>query len=217
MFLARLGAVLLLFFSTAVYANTLTSGLQYLQQVEKALRTNPNDSSLLLARLRTYYFLSVSEYDSLHGAWKRYYEMKGLLHPDLDSAYKGALHVVASKHALWPPDKLDFLKTAQPLLDNAVTRSPMQIEIRYLRLMSCYYLPFFFGRAWSVREDLSALALLLPKVGTEYPPGLIVKITSFVLENAHELSTDQKKALVERRKLAIQMQKKSNRNEKRIL
>lgn len=150
-----------------------------------------------LERLRTLWFLSVAEDSMLPRAraeWGALRE-RGDLHPDLQAAYDGALEVVAAKHALWPPRKLDHLKAAAPLLDSAVARSPNHPEIRYLRLMSCYYLPFFFGRKASVEEDFHALARLLPGWTGNVGEGLRGEVARFVLEKSDNLSPQEKARL----------------------
>lgn len=198
-------ALTLLGLAPLLFASPQNQGIAYLRTVEASLRQAPEDRALQLARLRSYYFLAVAEQDSLEGAWKRLSEMEGKLPADLYLAYAGALHVVEAKHALWPPSKLDELKKAQPLLDNAVKRSPRQAEIRYLRLVSCYYLPFFFGRAWSVREDFDALAAYLPRAAPLYPPGLVREIADFVLAKAPSLTPSQKQSLEATREQASQL------------
>src|SRR5215217_8461973 len=76
--------------------------------------------------------------------------------PPLLTAYAGALEVVEARHGFWPRERMDPLKRGLPLLDSATAREPGNSEIRYLRLTSCYYLPFFLGRKGSVKEDFEA-------------------------------------------------------------
>jgi hypothetical protein len=99
------------------------------------------------------------------------------------AAYEGALTTLKAKHATWPPRKLQHLRQGLAVLDSVVDAHPRHAEARYLRLMSCYYLPGILGRGGSVREDFTALARLLPRVRTRYPDDLYRAIASFVLEN----------------------------------
>lgn len=172
-------------------------GMQRIQQINALLQKQPDQDSLHMARLRTLYFLSVEEADSLPSAWEtlRGLRQRHALNPDLDSAYAGAFHVLEAKHALWPPSKLDHLKKAQPLLDNAVARQPHHAEIRYMRLISTYYLPFFFGRGPSVQKDFEALAEILPEVFHDYPLPLLADMAEFVLRHAPKLTKEQKEIL----------------------
>lgn len=98
------------------------------------------------------------------------------------SAYRGALVTLRAKHALWPRAKLRHLRAGLAVLDSTIARHPDHAEARYLRLMSCYYLPGVLGRKWSVREDFAALARLLPHVRHQYPADLYDAVTRFVLE-----------------------------------
>ena len=100
------------------------------------------------------------------------------------TAYEGALVTLRAKHGFWPTSRLRHLREGLVVLDAAVAAAPDQAEIRYLRLMSCFYLPGILGRGDSVREDFAALARLLPQARDRYDPTLWEAITTFVLENA---------------------------------
>ncbi len=111
----------------------------------------------------------------------------------LISAYRGALITLRAKHGSWPPTRLRHMLEGLAHLDAAVTAFPDHPEIRYLRLMSCFYLPGILGRNWSVREDFGALPALLPQVRDDYPSDLFVAITSFVLENGAITASDRQR------------------------
>ncbi len=97
-------------------------------------------------------------------------------------AYSGALTTLRAKHGWWPPDRLGHLNRGFELLDGAVAAEPDEVEVRYLRLMSAYYLPGLLGRGWSVREDFEALFHLLPGASGAFPPDIYRPIVRFVLE-----------------------------------
>ena len=110
------------------------------------------------------------------------------------TAYRGAFTVLRAKHGVWPPDRLRHTRNGLAVLDGVVAAHPRHAEARYLRLMSCYYLPGIFGRGGSVRDDFAALARLLPSVRGDYPPELYGAIVRFVMENGHP-SPEQRAAL----------------------
>lgn len=110
------------------------------------------------------------------------------------SAYTGAFIVLRAKHGFWPPDRLRHVRTGLAVLDSVVAAHPNHAEARYLRLMSCYYLPGLFGRSGSVREDFAALSRLLPGVRAQYPAELYQVIVRFVLQNGRP-SPEQRDAL----------------------
>ncbi len=110
------------------------------------------------------------------------------------TAYSGAFTVLRARHGMWPPDRLRHTRNGLAVLDGVITANPDHAEARYLRLMSCYYLPGIFGRGWSVRDDFAALARLLPSVRGDYPPELYHAIVRFVMEHGHP-SPEQRAAL----------------------
>ena len=117
--------------------------------------------------------------------------------PELDAlltAYEGALVTLHAKNAFRPAQKMRHMRAGLARLDGAVVAYPDGAEARYLRLMSCYYLPGFFGRGGSVREDFAALAQLLPRVRGRYPPDLYQAIARFVVERG-KLAPDARGAL----------------------
>jgi hypothetical protein len=99
------------------------------------------------------------------------------------TAYVGAFTLLRAKHGVWPPDRLRHTRDGLEVLDSVIAAHPAHAEARYLRLMSCYYLPRILGRGWSVRDDFAALARLLPGVRAQYPPDLYRAIVDFVLRN----------------------------------
>lgn len=106
-------------------------------------------------------------------------------------AYRGAFTLLRAKHGTWPPDRLRHTRQGLAVLDSVIIRHPEHAEARYLRLMSCYYLPRILGRGWSVRDDFAALARLLPGVRTQYPPELYRAIADFVLRNGSPTSAQR--------------------------
>lgn len=138
-----------------------------LERVDAAIKAHPDSFALRFERLRILHVLAVGDEDRIRTGeeeLRRLSRWSG--HPPGDplfQAYRGAFQVIRAKHAPWPPRKREHLKAGLPALDSAVAARPGDIRIRYLRLVSCYHLPFFIGRKASVREDFSALARLLPE------------------------------------------------------
>jgi hypothetical protein len=99
------------------------------------------------------------------------------------TAYRGGLEALRAHHASWPPTKLRHLRRGLATLDAVVQAHPRHVEVRYVRLMTCYYLPGILGRGWSVREDFGALGEVLPGARSSYPPELYRTVAGFVLEH----------------------------------
>ena len=141
-----------------------------------------------LERIRAMYFLSVDEgkwadlaRDSL-SAIKVNIPLASKEEVTFE-AYRGALQVVRAKHARWPPNKLKHLDRGARILDGLVDRQPDNLEVRYLRLASYLFLPFFLRRDDSVAADLRTLAENLPEYPGAFSPPVYQAVVRFVLEN----------------------------------
>ncbi|HSH45486.1 MAG TPA: hypothetical protein VK966_06505 [Longimicrobiales bacterium] len=149
-----------------------------------------------LTDVRERYLAAVEDEDAINPAMDaiRHLRQQGNADAALLMAYEGALTTLRAKHGFWPPRRLMHLNDGLYTLDQMVAEHPDHVEIRYLRLMSCFYLPGLLGRTWSVDEDLDALATLLPDVADRYAPDLYETVVRFVLENA-ELDRERRAAL----------------------
>lgn len=111
-------------------------------------------------------------------------------------ALAGALEVIRAKHSRWPPNKLKYLDAGITALDDLVARYPKAPGIRYLRLVSCYYLPFFLERGETVAEDFRALSHLLLEGPGVLPGPVFTAAKEFVMENGG-LDAETRKRLQE--------------------
>lgn len=174
-----------------------------LAATERALRRKPTDPSLLLQRLRLLHVLSVQEEARLPEARAALNALAAASPGSVGSqarekplylAYAGALDVVEARHGFWPRERMEPLKRGLPRLDSATALDPGNAEIRYLRLTSCYYLPFFLGRKGSVKEDFEALASGLPAQRDRFPARWYLAVSGFVLEKG-DVEGDARAAL----------------------
>ena len=98
-------------------------------------------------------------------------------------AYRGALQVVRAKHARMPWNKVKHLNRGAEALDNLVLSHPTNLEVRYLRLASYAFLPFFLRRDDSVASDLEVLVKQLPDHPGAFSPPVYRAVMEFVLEH----------------------------------
>lgn len=153
----------------------------------------PTDPSAVV-QVRQYYLESAYD-EALIDEAEAFIDARPAAQGDpLIQGYEAALTIMRAKHAFWPMRKMAHLKRGLPVLDELVEAHPNHAELRYLRLISCYYLPGFLGRGWSVQEDAHALVTLLPPVRQQYPPDLYQLMVELVLET-DDLSQDQRMAL----------------------
>lgn len=142
-----------------------------------------------LERVRALYLTAVADPRAIEQGLREIRMLRAHLLPAPGSwtdaalrAYHGALVTLRAKHAVWPPSRLRHLREGLAVLDEVVARHPAHVEARYLRLMSCYYLPGILGRSGSVREDFDALGRLLPAAREAYPAELYSSMVRFLLE-----------------------------------
>lgn len=181
-------------------ATSVAEVSRLLASVDARLRMEEDrDGRLGLERLRLLYFLSVAEEEFVAVALDQADALDA--RADLDTeiasvleAFRGALEVVRGKHAFWPHHKVGHVRTGLGRLDRVLEGRPHLVEARYLRLLSAFYLPFFFGRGDTVDADLDVLAELL----LERPPHMSTEayraVADFVLDHG-ELDEAQKVGL----------------------
>lgn len=163
-----------------------------LARVRLALTERPADAFLRAEELRVLYFLAIED-----DAWLPEAEAAARAFGDgagrdaaravSAEAYLGALETLRAKHAFWPPRKLRHLDDGLAVLGAAIERDPAHVEARYLRLMTCYWLPGLLGKSGLVREDFAALARLLPNGPGDLPTDLWANTVRFVVERAPDL------------------------------
>ncbi|MDB5104367.1 MAG: hypothetical protein JWP91_2056 [Fibrobacteres bacterium] len=180
--------------------DVFAEGLRDLRAAEAGLRAHPDSIPMHLDRLRILYVLGVRKKGFLGDAEKEIDWLRERIGADngdgsdLLLAYRGAITVARAKFGFNPTRKLEHLKAGIPLLDSALEHAPDQPEIRYLRLVSGYYLPFFIGRKEKVAEDFRALARILPQAADRYPPKWFLSVAGFVVDKG-DLGQEEKARL----------------------
>ena len=150
-----------------------------------------------LKKLRTYFIESVDSREAIKEAERYIASLEGTGDP-LIQAYDAMFSIMHAKHVFWPGKKMDYLKAGLPVLDSLILQYPDYSEIRYLRLLGCYYLPRILDRGWSVKEDFQALAQQLPGQENDFPPELYRDMVQFVYEKGivGETEKDQLRTLL---------------------
>jgi len=72
-------------------------------------------------------------------------------------AYEGVAEALLAKIVWNPFTKIDYLKTSRNKLNEAIMDSPGNIEIRFLRFSTQYYLPSILGFSDNLQEDKEAI------------------------------------------------------------
>lgn len=156
-------------------------------------------------RLGALYLLAVEDEDLIDDGYAAIDTLHARFAVDADTwllarleGYTGAFTVLRAKHSFWPHHKLAHVRAGLRQLDVAVTASPDDAVLRYLRLMSGFYLPGLFGRGDEVRLDFDALARLLPHTPSDFPGEMYATVITFVLEHgapSHERAAELRSLL----------------------
>ena len=146
-----------------------------------------NDSARLELdrnRMRVLHALAAADGDWMDSARAQLHVLDRREAPAITQAYAGALAMLDGKYALWPPRKLEYVRAGRRDLDAAVRAAPDDVEVRYVRLVSGHYLPFFLRDDEQVEADARAVARLLPAQAHRFPAEWAANLARFVLDVA---------------------------------
>ena len=76
-------------------------------------------------------------------------------------AYYGAIKGLEGKQALSPAKKLQFLQQCYRWMDEAVSRQPEDLEVRFVRFATLHHIPPFLGSGARRNADLDVIVDLL--------------------------------------------------------
>lgn len=68
-------------------------------------------------------------------------------------AYNAAAEMTMANHVSWPGTKLEYFNTGKDRLEQAVSKFPKNVEIRYIRYCCQQGCPFFLDYASNLEED----------------------------------------------------------------
>lgn len=187
---AVLSSLILFIQTNSIHAASKDSLYTVMQGLELLHKTGKLDSKGRLSLGRVYFYLAVENKEILQ---KGEIYFKDLLKEKKaeSSAYLAALEAIRAKNALWPMDKWTIANSALAKMDLAVDAYPENIEVRFVRASTCFYLPFFFNRKDQVKSDFSILAKLLPSSYNLYPENLIRNICDFILKSDYLSSSEE--------------------------
>jgi len=147
--------------------------------------------TLPMDRARQLFYQSVAHKDSLEKAIRLFEKIKkNEAYEGMALTYIGALTALKGKFAFLPIAKYRRVLQGLELMDQGIRKSPGNIEARFIRGMTCFYLPFFFDRKKTAHEDFRHIVLKLYTEADHYDAGLIINVTDFLIENA-ELTAEE--------------------------
>lgn len=159
--------------------------LMTLLMIPSAVSSETAGHKTKLERARTLFYQSVENADSIETALSLFKEIgEDDRLAGLTLTYRGALTALKGKFAWLPNTKYRLVNEGLDMMDQGVAQSTGNIEARFIRGTTCYYLPFFFNRKETAQEDFRIIVHLLDDYYPDYPPDLIMNVTEFLLEHA---------------------------------
>ncbi len=144
--------------------------------------------------LRDEYYASES---SSKASDKFYEKMKSVAEdaPPVQLGYKGMSALLKSKHSINPKNKLSYFSEGKQLLEQAISRAPENVELRFLRYGVQDNAPFFLDYTENLKEDRKALVSYLASVDINNGiPDLASRIAQY-LNDQGDLSSDEQPAV----------------------
>ena len=105
--------------------------------------------------------------------------------------YKGAVTIVMARHVMSPNKKLNYFKTGKNVLEQAIQKEPLNVELRFIRFSIQCNAPKFLDYHSNIYGDK---VLLLKAVKAIKDVDLKKRITKFLL-NSSEVNNAEKTSL----------------------
>ncbi len=109
------------------------------------------------------------------------------------TTYLGGLRALDAKYAIVPTTKLARANEGLDTMDRGIAMAPSDIESRFIRGMTCFYLPFFFGRKGTAREDFAYIINHLPETHSFYDRKTVLNVIQFLEENIDLTETERQR------------------------
>lgn len=144
---------------------------------------------------RELFYESVQKSDKIDDAFDVFNEIaRDERYNGIALTYLGALTALKGKYAFSPISKYRLVLKGLKMMDEGVSVRPDNMEARFIRGMTCYYLPFFFKRKDTAIDDFKVILKQLEQSYDQYDSSIVMNVTSFLLENL-ELSREEKESL----------------------
>lgn len=130
-----------------------------LRALEAAVRARPRDVDARFALARQLHLLGVDGDEEAHERALALLEVVAAARPGPRAdAWLGSARLLQARFTLAFWNKGDLVKDGLALLDRAVKAAPGDVEVRFLRGVGSYHLPFFFDRGDRAADDLAWVA-----------------------------------------------------------
>jgi hypothetical protein len=149
----------------------------------------------IVSNLRHTFYSAVEDedkVDALFSLIKDRFSSNISKYPSIILAYFGAGETLIAKHSYNPFKKVSYLNSGLEKIEKAITKTPDNLEIRFIRFSILHYIPSFLGYSNEREEDLNSIYnLLLKKDYSEVTMSIQNGIKNFLLESGRLTKTQQ--------------------------
>jgi len=132
---------------------------------------------------RKLYYLAIEDEDKVEEAIQFFEKLKSeKKYIGLATTYIGSLVAVKAKHSFFPHKKFEYANDGIELMEKGLKISPNNIESLFIYGTTCYYLPFFFGKAKEAEQSLKKIISLLDNV-SNIEISIVKNALKFIKEN----------------------------------
>lgn len=153
--------------------------------VTAELENDPSSESM--DRIRRDFYLAIEDGDAIEKLIdfiENAYKTDTDKYPAVILAYYGALETLKAKHSYNPYNKFRYVIKGLKKLNLAVDKSPMKLEVRFLRFAVLHNIPGVFGISNERDQDLNVIyGLLLKKDYVSIDRKLQKGIAEFLIES----------------------------------
>ena len=153
------------------------------------------DIDFLLDRGRQAFYWSVEQENQVDTTLKVFQEIsrREPAYKGLAMTYIGAAYTLKGKHAFLPQKKFGYVRDGVLIMEQGLQEAPGDLEALFIFGMTCYHLPFFFGRRNEAMQALRRIVGLLEKGYQQYDPRLVLNVVRFIEE---EITLNSRERLI---------------------
>ena len=136
-----------------------------------------------MEEVRIQFVQSVEDSDKANDLYDKL-NNKSVISDPLYLGYFGATEALLAKHHWNPYKKLEYLAKSQKTLQIAISKSPNNLELRFLRFSIQHYLPSFLGQSKNIDEDKTVM--LKELAANNYAPEdkpIAINVAKFLIES----------------------------------
>lgn len=130
-----------------------------------------------IAEVRSLYYRAATDRNAMDKFMQATANMENTQSPVV-LCYRGMAHMLRANYSYNPYCKLSCFNKGKALIEQAVSKDPMNVEIRFLRFCVQTNAPFFLGYHYTIKQDKE---MILKSWGRLEDTDLKIKIKDYLL------------------------------------